>query len=55
MEVAIAVPGEHMVWNLYKTEDAARAALPAIREETGEPYEIITDLDGFLTPPGPSF
>jgi hypothetical protein len=48
MEVAIAVPGEHMIWNLYKTEDAARAALPAIREETGHPYEIITDLDGFF-------
>jgi len=48
MEVAIAVPGEHVIWNLYKTEDAARAALPAIRDETGRPYEIIYDLDGFF-------
>jgi len=48
MEVAIAVPGEHMIWNLYKTEDAARAELPGIREKTGRPYEIITDLEKFF-------
>ena len=59
MDFAVAVPGEHCVWNLYATRAAAEKVVEELKQEYPDrPYTVIDDIpaffnaarDGFLKP-----
>jgi len=59
LDFAVAVPGEHCVWNLYATRAAAEKVVEELKQEYPDrPYTVIDDIpaffnaarDGFLKP-----
>jgi hypothetical protein len=50
MEFAVAVPGEHYVWNVYSTRAAAEKVVEELKQDMPDrPYTVIDDIDGFFS------
>jgi len=59
MDFAVAVPGEHYVWNVYATRGEAEKVVEELKQDMPDrPYAVIDDIpaffnaarDGFLKP-----